>query len=52
VNAHWHAGDDPDAGDAEDHDPRLPTSILDPLAVIDILVETFWPQGPDNLADT
>lgn len=50
-SSHWHMGDDPDAKDAEDHDPRLPALILDPLAVIDILVETFWPKGPEDVAD-
>lgn len=51
-SSHWHAGDDPDAKDAEDHDPRLPALILDPLAVIDILVETFWPGGPADVEDS
>jgi hypothetical protein len=48
-NAHWHTGDDPDARDAEDHDPRLPALILDPIAVIEYLVEAFYPKGPDDL---
>jgi hypothetical protein len=47
--AHWHAGDDPEAVDAEDHDPRLPSLPLDPVAVIEILVETFFPDGPADL---
>lgn len=47
--AHWHTGDDPDAGDAEDHDPRLPSLPLDPLAVIEILIEMFFPNGPDDV---
>lgn len=50
-NAHWHAGDDPDGSDAEDHDPRLPSLLLDPLAVLDILVETFFPNGPADVED-
>lgn len=49
-NTHWHAGDDPEAPDAEDHDPRLPSLPLDPLAVLDVLVETFYPRGPDDLS--
>ncbi len=47
--AHWHSGDDPDAGDAEDHDPRLPSLLLDPLAVLDVLIETFFPGGPGDV---
>ncbi len=47
--AHWHTGDEPDAGDAEDHDPRLPSLPLDPLAVIDILIETFFPNGDKDV---
>lgn len=47
--AHWHAGDDPDGHDAEEHDPRLPSLILDPIAVLEILFETFFPNGPADL---
>lgn len=47
--AHWHAGDNPDGGDAEVHDPRLPSLPLDPLAVIEILIETFFPDGPGDV---
>jgi len=50
-NAHWHAGDDPDGNDAEDHDPRLPSLLLDPVAVLDVLIETFFPDGPDDVAE-
>jgi hypothetical protein len=45
-SSHWHVGDDPDAAGAEDHDPRLPSLILDPISVLDVLVETFFPKGP------
>lgn len=48
--AHWHHGRDPDAPGAEDHDPRLPALIMDPLEVIEILIETFFPLGPASLA--
>jgi hypothetical protein len=48
-NAHWHTGDDPDARDAEHHDPRLPSLILDPVAVIEFLIETFFPGGSADL---
>lgn len=48
-NAHWHTGDDPDGRDAEDHDPRLPSLILDPIAVLEYLVEAFYPNGPGDL---
>ena len=48
-NAHWHTGDDPDATDAEDHDSRLPSLILDPIAVIEYLVEAFYLNGPSDL---
>jgi hypothetical protein len=47
-NAHWHMGEDPDASPAED-DPRLPALILDPTEVIDVLIETWLPQGPKDL---
>lgn len=50
-NAHWHFGDDPDGSDAEDHDPRLPSLLLDPLAVLDILIETYFPSGPADVTD-
>lgn len=49
-NAHWHSGDLPDAADAEEFDPRLPSAILGPDDVIDILVKTFYPKGPQDLA--
>lgn len=48
-SAHWHAGDDPEGDDAEEHDPRLPALILDPLAVLDVLIETFFPEGPASV---
>lgn len=49
-NAHWHMGEDPDADEAEDRDARMPSLPLDPLAVIETLVETFYPSGPEDLA--
>jgi hypothetical protein len=45
--AHWHLGADPDA--SEDSDPRMPSLVLDPVAVLDVIVETFFPEGPDDL---
>ncbi|MDC0710410.1 hypothetical protein POL68_18175 [Stigmatella sp. ncwal1] len=45
--AHWHLGADPET--SEDSDPRMPSLVLDPVAVLDILIETFFPQGPDGL---
>jgi len=48
-NAHWHTGDDPDAKDAEVHDPRFPSLPLDPIAVLQFLVETYYPNGPADL---
>ena len=50
-NAHWHAGEDPDATDAEELDPRLPSLILDPTAVLEVLIETFFPHGPGDVMD-
>jgi hypothetical protein len=49
--AHWHVGDEPDADDAEMYDPRLPSLILDPVAVIETLIETIFPNGPADLID-
>jgi len=45
--AHWHLGVDPDA--SEDLEPRMPSLVLDPVAVLDVLIETFFPKGPDDL---
>jgi hypothetical protein len=45
--AHWHLGVDPEA--SEDSDPRMPSLVLDPVAVLDVLVETFFPEGPDDV---
>jgi hypothetical protein len=42
--SHWHAGDDPDTKLSEKADPRLPSLLLDPVAALDILVETFFPE--------
>lgn len=50
-NAHWHTGDEPDGTDASTHDPRLPSLVLDPLAVLDVLVETYFPDGPDDVEE-
>lgn len=47
--AHWHLGEDPDASESEDKDPRLASLVLDPTAVVDILVETFFPTGPADV---
>jgi hypothetical protein len=49
--AHWHLGKDPDAPAAEDEDPRLASLMLDPVAVVDILVETFFPGGPADVLE-
>lgn len=45
--SHWHHGIDPDR--APVCEPRLPSPILDPCAVIDLLVETYFPEGPADL---
>lgn len=48
-NAHWHSGALPDASDAEELDPRLPSLPLSPDAVIDYLVMTYFPHGPEDI---
>ncbi|HZH13653.1 MAG TPA: hypothetical protein VE057_04735 [Archangium sp.] len=42
--SHWHAGEDPEHALAEDTDPRLPCLLLDPVAALDVLIETFFPE--------
>jgi hypothetical protein len=44
-DAHFHFGEDPDDESA----PRWPTLFLDPEEALDILVHTWFPNGPGDV---